>query len=56
MLGSEKLSLKNLQMWKLMPPKVRENSRNKAVLPSQKGSIAWIITYASTAANQDIKP
>jgi hypothetical protein len=36
MLRSKKLSLKNLQMQKLMPPKVRANSRNEVALPLQK--------------------
>jgi hypothetical protein len=39
-----------------MPPKAKENSRNEAVLLLQKESTAWITTYASTVANQDIKP
>jgi hypothetical protein len=56
MLESEKSSLKNLQMQKLMPPRARGNSRNEAVLPSQKESTAWITIYAFTAANPDIKP
>jgi hypothetical protein len=55
MLGSEKSSLKNLRMWKLMPSKARGNSRNEVILPSQKESTTWITIYASTMANQDIK-
>jgi hypothetical protein len=55
MLGSEKSSLKNLQMRRLMPPKARVNSRDEAVLPLPKGNTTWITIYASTVANQDIK-
>jgi hypothetical protein len=56
MLRSEKLPLKNLQMQRLMLPKVRVKSQNEATLPLPKESTAWITTCASTAANQDIKP
>jgi hypothetical protein len=39
MLGSEKLPLKNLQMLRLMPPKVRANLRNKATSPLRKKAL-----------------
>jgi hypothetical protein len=51
MLRSEKLPPRNLQMWRLMLPKVRVKSQSKVTLPLQKGSTAWIIIYASIVAN-----
>jgi hypothetical protein len=56
MLKSGKSPPKNLQMQRLMLPKVRVNLQNEAASPSQKESTAWITIYASIAANQDIKP
>jgi hypothetical protein len=43
-------------MPKLMPPKARANSRNKAASPLQKGNTTWTTIYASTVANLNIKP
>jgi hypothetical protein len=56
MLESEKSLLKNLQMQRSMPPRLRVNSQNEAALPSLKGNITWVIIYAFIAANQGIKP
>jgi hypothetical protein len=50
MLGSKKSLLKNLQMWRLIPPKIRVNLRNEAASPLQKESTAWTTIYASIVA------
>ena len=53
---SVKSPLRKLQMWRLTPPEVAPLSRNKAVLLSWKGNIAWTTTFASIAAKPDIRP